>query len=392
MKRLQTCSALIACGLLASACNESSFSVEDPATLEASGSLPSTAPAGQSVAPAVLVRDSRGQPVPGAAVTFQVTAGGGSVSSATATTNNSGVATVTWMLGTEQGVNTLVASIPSVDEVTFTVTTCGEYCIDIRYVGTVTAAQEAAFTNARRRWEQVIAGNLPSVQMNVTAGQCKDAEGNAIVDHPAVNEVVDDLLVFVQIDSIDGPNGVLGTAGPCFIRNTSRLPVLGIMRFDRADLLVMEQNNLLGDVILHELGHVLGFPTIWEEELYDLLVDAGTDNPYFTGSAALSAFQLAGGSPVNDVGVPVENTGGEGTRDAHWRESVLANELMTGFISAGSNPLSDVTIGSFEDIGYEVDYAAGDPFTVPSTQRASGPSSLRLELIEKAMPAPLIVH
>lgn len=343
MKRLQTCSALFACGLLASACNESSFSVQDPATVDASGSLPSTATAGQSVSPAVLVRDSRGQPVPAAVVTFQVTAGGGTVSSATATTNNSGVATVTWVLGAEQGVNTLVASIPSVDEVTFTVTGCGgEYCIDIRYVGTVTAAQEAAFTNARRRWEEVIAGNLPSVQMNVTAGQCKDADGNAIVDHPAVNEVVDDLLVFVQIDSIDGPNGVLGTAGPCFIRNTSRLPVLGIMRFDRADLLVMEQNNLLGDVILHELGHVLGFPTIWEEELYDLLVGAGTDNPYFTGSAALSAFQLAGGAPVNDVGVPVENTGGEGSgsgrRAPSTRRAASASSSCPGRACSGSSP------------------------------------------------------
>lgn len=392
MKRLHTCIALFACCVLAAACNESSFSVEEPATLEMAGTLPSTPAAGTSVSPAVLVRDDRGRPVPGVTVTFQVTSGGGSVSRATATTNNNGVATVTWMLGSEQGVNTLVATVPSVDQVTFTVTSCGMYCIGIRYVGTVTAAQEAAFTNARQRWEEVITGNLPSVQMNITAGECKDEAGKALVDHPAINEVVDDLLVYVQVDSIDGPGGILGTAGPCFIRNTSRLPVFGIMRFDRADLRVMEQNNLLGDVILHELGHVLGFPTTWSDPQHDLIVGAGTNNPYFTGAMARSAFELAGGSPVDGVGVPVENSGGVGTRDSHWRESVLAHELMTGFVSAGSNPLSAITIGSLEDIGYEVDYAAADPFTVPSAQRAWGLNALRHEMIEQPMPAPRVVH
>jgi hypothetical protein len=29
--------------------------------------------------------------------------------------------------------------------------------------------------------------------------------------------------------------------------------------------------------------------------------------------------------------VPVENSGGSGTRDAHWRESEFGNEVMTGY-------------------------------------------------------------
>ena len=219
-------------------------------------------------------------------------------------------------------------------------------------VGTVSAAQEAAFTNARLRWEQVITGDLPNVQMNIPAGACKDAEGEALVDHPAVNEVIDDLLVYVQVDSIDGPGKVLGSAGPCYIRNTSRLPVFGIMRFDRADLTLMAQNGILGDVILHELGHVLGFPTIWSDPQFDLLQDTATSDPYYSGAKGLSAFQLAGGTPVNGVGVPVENTGGEGTRLSHWREAVLATELMTGFISAGNNPLSAITMVGTTGQGY----------------------------------------
>ncbi|MGH7465160.1 MAG: leishmanolysin-related zinc metalloendopeptidase, partial [Longimicrobiales bacterium] len=166
-----------------------------------------------------------------------------------------------------------------------------------------------------------------------------------------------------------------------------------IMRFDRADLAVLAQNNLLNDVILHELGHVLGFPTIWSDPMFDLLEGAGTDEPYFTGSAGANRFTLAGGTLINGVGVPVENTGGEGTRDSHWREAVLATELMTGFISTGGNPLSAITIGSLEDIGYQVNYAAGDPYSVPPAAGVmSGWSSLRLEMIEQPMPAPRVVN
>jgi hypothetical protein len=43
--------------------------------------------------------------------------------------------------------------------------------------------------------------------------------------------------------------------------------------------------------------------------------------------------------------VPVESSGGSGTRDAHWRESVFTNELMTGYAGPGRDlPLSRMTI------------------------------------------------
>jgi hypothetical protein len=392
MTRLFT-TALVACCVLAAGCNDTSFNTNDPASVTASGTLPTTPQAGGTVTASVLVRDASNRNLPGVPVTFQVTAGGGSVSPETVTTNGNGVASASWVLGPHIGLNTLVASVPSLDPVTFNLTSCGAYCIDIRYVGTISQSLRAAFTNARQRWEQVIVGDLPPVQLNIAAGACKDANDDPLVNHPAINETIDDLLIYIQVDSIDGPGGILGSAGPCFIRNASRLPLFGVMRFDRADLLLMEQNGLLDDVVLHEVGHVLGFPTIWNDAQFELLVGSGTDNPYFTGSNAVSRFQLAGGSPVNGVGVPVENTGGAGTRDSHWRESVLANELMTGFISAGNNPLSAVTIGSLADIGYTVDYGAADPYTVPPAGLMSGwhTLQLRLEMIELPLPPPRIV-
>ncbi|MFP6765474.1 MAG: hypothetical protein VB858_17735, partial [Planctomycetaceae bacterium] len=47
--------------------------------------------------------------------------------------------------------------------------------------------------------------------------------------------------------------------------------------------------------------------------------------------------------------------------DAHWRESVLGSELMTGFINTGFNPLTRLTIAQFADLGYQVDFARADP-------------------------------
>ena len=66
----------------------------------------------------------------------------------------------------------------------------------------------------------------------------------------------------------------------------------------------------------------------------------------------------------------VENTGGAGTADAHWRESVFGNELMTGFVDAGVNPLSRVTVASMGDLGYTVNLADADPYTLAPGLRA----------------------
>ncbi len=71
-----------------------------------------TAVAGTALAtaPSVVVRDSLGNLVPGATVTFQVTGGGGSVTGATPKTDSTGVARAGgWTLGTVTGWNTLRA-------------------------------------------------------------------------------------------------------------------------------------------------------------------------------------------------------------------------------------------------------------------------------------------
>ena len=101
------------------------------------------------------------------------------------------------------------------------------------------------------------------------------------------------------------------------------------MSFDTADLEQMEADGTLGDVITHEMGHVLGIGSIWQDKR--LLQGVAGSNPTFTGPTAMAEYaallEVAAPPPV-----PVENTGGAGTRGAHWRETVFRNELMSGFI------------------------------------------------------------
>ena len=86
-----------------------------------------TAAVGTAVAtaPSVRLRDANGNNCPNVVVTFAVTAGGGSITTASATTNASGVATCgSWTLGTTVGTNTLTATRTGVtgSPVTFTAT------------------------------------------------------------------------------------------------------------------------------------------------------------------------------------------------------------------------------------------------------------------------------
>ncbi len=70
----------------------------------------------------VLVLDQYGDPLAGATVTFRVTAGGGTLSVTTATTDAEGRAATTLTLGSQPGTNTVVASVKDVEPATFTAT------------------------------------------------------------------------------------------------------------------------------------------------------------------------------------------------------------------------------------------------------------------------------
>lgn len=236
----------------------------------------------------------------------------------------------------------------------------GGFSIQLRMTG-LTSSQQAIFQQAVARWQQVIIGDLPNATYN--------------------GVTVDDLLIDASASSIDGAGGILGQAGPDRFRSGSSLPYHGVMQFDSADLASLEASGGLIYTVMHEMGHVLGIGTIWSNR--GLLSGAGTSNPRFTGTQATAEYNSIFGTAA--TGVPVENSGGSGTRDSHWRESIFGNELMTGYLNSGTNPLSRVTVASLADIGYQVDISRADSYSPNGSgflrsggSGSSGGASLRL--------------
>jgi hypothetical protein len=241
------------------------------------------------------------------------------------------------------------------------------YKIEVRFLGGLTTAQKNAFKAAADRWTKVIVGDLPSIRVD--------------------GEVIDDLLILAQGVNIDGPGGILGQAGPTHLRPASAgtakyLPVKGIMSFDTADLADMQSNGTLKDVIAHEMGHVIGVGTIWSDK--GKLKGAGTLNPRFTGTTAKKEYGKLKHSGPGEV--PVENSGGPGTRDSHWRESVFRNELMSGFIAAPNNPLSRMTAGSLKDMGYKVDLTKAETYALPNLLALAASGAVTTHLRQHALP------
>lgn len=246
-----------------------------------------------------------------------------------------------------------------------------QFQIEVVHRNTPTASQKKAFDDAAARWSELITGDIPNLA-DVPAGECLD---------PVISDTrnIDDLMIYALLEPIDGPGKVLGAAGPCFTRSGGTHPDLtavGVMRFDTDDLDELESSGDLGATILHEMGHVLGFGTLWETK--DLLKEPSLNNPgadtYFDGVLALALFDAVGGDDYTGNKVPVENdtgTFGQGSLDSHWREGVFDNELMTPAINGNrpGNPLSVVTVSSLADLGYTVDSEKADLYELPAAPR-----------------------
>ncbi|MGL4610315.1 MAG: leishmanolysin-related zinc metalloendopeptidase [Trueperaceae bacterium] len=237
------------------------------------------------------------------------------------------------------------------------------YNITLQIVGNPSQSLRDALQAGANRWQGVVTSDLPDVRGRIKANSCGS--------NPSFNGTIDDVLIFAGVANIDGSGGTLAQAGPCYIRSSSGLTTAGTLIFDTAD--VSQFSSQLSAIAVHEMGHIVGVGTLWD--LFGVLSGGGGSNPTYTGAEAIREYRSLGGSG----NVPVENTGGEGTRDAHWRETTFNNELMTGYLNDGSNPLSRVTIASLADLGYSVNLNAADTYALPGNNLRAAGVEMKLE-------------
>ena len=387
--RLRHCSGLLLLALVIQGCSDSGTPPPQSGPLSRltvrSGSA-QTALAGTVLpAPIIIVpQDDEGRTVVGQTATFHVS-GGGSLSSTTGQVNSDGSITApAWTLGESAVIQEMRVTV-GVLTITITATVQTAYELEVRFFGApVAAANRTLFTRAAARISAIVVGSLPAE--DVTGLDISECTGKPT---PILTGSIAGLVIYASVDSIDGAGRTLAFAGPCYIRGTEAAPdwrtLIGRMQFDSADIASLADNNNLQDVITHEMLHVVGLGTFWGPR--GLIINSGQNGAAFTGQGAIAACRATGGSAICTSSVPVEDCEGlpeafgcgDGQREGHWKETRFRTELMTPYLSSTANLLSVMTIRSLADLGYSVNPAAADPYTVPTPSFSlpgGSPSSL----------------
>ncbi len=244
--------------------------------------------------------------------------------------------------------------------------------ISVVFDGNPSAIQRQTFLDAADYWNSVVTGY-------------------DLIYDAAGAETPHALVITASVVAIDGAGtpqsgNVLGSANwtqASYYDNDPLTPnptlalyyaTEGYMQFDEYDVGQLVGDGSFYGVVLHEMAHVMGIGTLWtlnsnvNGTTYPLYT---TGSGEYTGPNALREWRREFLQP-GDSFVPVELGGNAGNADGHWNEIDgglgltgfistdtgldFAYELMTGW---ASNPffVSAVTLGSLDDLGYDIDYS-----------------------------------
>ena len=198
-----------------------------------------------------------------------------------------------------------------------------------------------------------------------------------VISHSTFNG---DHIVRINISgtNMNNPDGTpnrstLATAG---WRNVQRdangrwMPVTGVSTINTRFLNRYNSDPAyLRSVMTHEFGHVLGIGTLWETRGRNFV-----NRSRGTYNANTYAGWVYGGvlGTNRQAAVPVTHGVRAGSDWSHWDEGTFDTELMT-HQSEGSGrvatPLSQLTVASLRDIGWNVNYGGAQPWMRVTIQR-----------------------
>ena len=252
--------------------------------------------------------------------------------------------------------------------------------IAVVFVSAVSDRHAARVAEAAERWTQLIVGDIEDV--DVSSSPITPGCG---FDGPIFGGILDDIRMFVHL-APQQPR-----AGPRLLRASSGLPGTGCVWLQTGSddgATEAEKDHKWRYVATHEFAHALGFGILWDSHWHPGYPDGDTEtsDPHFAGPLAVEAFDRAGGTDY--VGPKVPTAGG------HWRNTwaayregdIVYNEVMSGLGPSWvdrrsihevvNGVLSEITVQSMADIGYQVDPGRADPFRItPGPPEASAPAT-----------------
>lgn len=198
--------------------------------------------------------------------------------------------------------------------------------------------------------------------------------------------------VQVEIDAKDQGKDTLAAAGPLYYTepNLERNPkdANGFFMPDEGsgsintfwEIFQEYQDDVryLYETMIHEFGHVLGFlgsspkeirdegaaPISWNDRnLVDL---SDPENPLYKSEtfASIAYGELLGTNEPTTI--PLTRNEGSGSDYAHWWGKVFGQETSVESGEAGKPArFSTISIASARDLGYNVNYGAAEPYTLP---------------------------
>lgn len=217
-----------------------------------------------------------------------------------------------------------------------------QFNIHINYAASVTPAQQEIFELAAATWESYITGYQPGISIT---GITIQASTPNLVDPEGTD--------------------ILGLANATAWVNQGgfRLTTAGFMQFDSENVDQLMADGWFDEVVIHEMGHVLGIGINW---ISNGVYINGSGR--YTGQYGVAAYNAEFGQTGDYI--PVELSGGTSTANRHWDEvdmgaaltgitdimgRDIAHELMTGWLNVGRPPyIANFTIQSLRDIGFTV--------------------------------------